>query len=113
MVLGVISPNISNIIVTIRVAIPMPELPKKVSAIEVTTADSEILTILLPMRSVFNKRFFLSRSFPALTARLSFLLRKKRSRSLLIDKKAVSDAEKIMERMMRTAQRMSNPHSES
>ncbi len=54
MVFGVISPNISRMIVTNKAAILIPEFPKRSSAIVVTTADNAILTLLLPMRSVFS-----------------------------------------------------------
>lgn len=95
--------------VTTAVARPTPAEPKSSNAIEVIIADKEIFTMLFPTRIVFNNFSFLSKSFPARIAFLFFLFLKSLSRNLLIERNALSDAEKIIERKIRTTAKISSP----
>ena len=91
------------------VASPTPAGPKRSKAIEVIIADKEIFTMLFPTRIVFNSFSFLSKSFPARIAFLFFLFLKSLNLNLFIERKAVSEAEKIIESKIRTTAKISSP----
>ena len=91
------------------VASPTPAEPKSSKAIEVIIAEREIFTMLFPTKIVFNNFSFLSKSFPARIAFLFFLFLKSLSRNLLIERNALSEAEKIIESKIRTTAKISSP----
>ena len=64
---------------------------------------------VIPTKIVFNNFSFLSKSFPARIAFLFFLFLKSLSRNLLIERNALSEAEKIIESKIRTTAKISSP----
>ncbi len=95
------------------VAIPMAALPKSSRQIAVITVERLIFTILFPIRMVFSKSSFFSRSFELLIACLCLLSLSKRKRKVFMDEKADSDAEKTIERKMRTPKKIKSPINQS
>ena len=71
--------------------------------------ESTIFTTLLPTRIVFKSFSFLSKRRLARIAFLSPLFFKSRNRSLLIEKNALSEAEKVAESKIRTTAIISSP----
>ena len=108
-VFGVISPKISNSTVDTTVAIPTPEEPKSFKAKEVSKEVMAMFTILFPTKMVFKSLSFWSSNRPTRMAPLFFFERRKRIRNLLIERKALSDEEKIMERIMKATTASSSP----
>ena len=108
-VLGVISPNISSKSVTVRVAIPTPFSPNRRSESAVKSDDRRMFTKSFATSSVFIKSSFLSRSFPQRSARLSFLPRRIRNRSLFIARKELSEMEKSIDNVIRITQAAISP----
>ena len=95
------------------VAIPMAALPKSSRQIAVITVERLIFTILFAIRMVFSKSSFFSRSFELLIACLCLLSLSKRKRKVFMDEKADSDAEKTIERKMRTPKKIKSPINQS
>jgi hypothetical protein len=62
---------------------------------------------------VFSKSSFFSRSFELLIACLCLLSLSKRKRKVFMDEKADSDAEKTIERKMRTPKKIKSPINQS
>ena len=108
---GVISPKISTTTVITAVETVAPRLSSFSNSTKsiVPRDAARIFTILFPTRIVFNNFSFLSKSFPARIALLSFLFLKSRNLNLLIDRKALSEAEKIIESKIRTTAKINSP----
>ena len=100
-VFGVISPKINKSTVAARVAIPTPFSPKISSATAVKIEERRIFTKSFETKSEFIKCSFLSKSFPAVCARLFLFFLRILSLSLFIPKKALSEIEKSIERTIK------------
>lgn len=103
-VLGEISPKIKRTRVTTNVASPTPAFPNSSMAIYVKIEERAIFTILLPTSKVLISLSLLFNKRHTLVALRFFLFRRSLTRSLFIERNALSVAEKIIERNTRTTE---------